>query len=49
MSELPLFLATFVAITVASGPGYLSVLARDVSQGRAVDRVWALGWAGWRA
>ncbi|PPB84910.1 hypothetical protein B0O95_102312 [Mycetohabitans endofungorum] len=48
MPELSLFFATSVAITVAPGPDYLSVLARDVSQGCAVDRVWAPGWAGWR-
>lgn len=45
MPNLPLFLATSVAITVAPGPDNLQVLARGISQGRAAGFVAALGFS----
>lgn len=45
MSNLALFLASSVAVTVAPGPDNLQVLARGISQGRAAGLVAALGFA----
>ncbi len=45
MSNLALFLAASMAVTVAPGPDNMQVLARGISQGRAAGVVAALGFA----